>query len=90
MRTLLAEPCPPQFPAAEIAAGPEASREPAGQAARILPDAAGLSSSDDLEVGVDGVVTATPGTLHAEQAVTAPERGLAVFDRKPPGHPVIT
>jgi predicted dehydrogenase len=43
-----------------------------------LPDFAAL-----LELELDGIVLATPSALHAEQAVAALERGLAVFCQKP-------
>jgi len=47
-----------------------------------LPDA--LDSLDDLlEEDLDGIVIATPSALHAEQAIAALERGLAVFCQKP-------
>jgi len=49
-----------------------------------FPDA--LRSLDDLlERDLDGVVIATPSALHAEQAVTALQRGIAVFCQKPLG-----
>ncbi len=49
-----------------------------------LPDA--LDSLDDLlELDLDGIVIATPSALHAEQAIAALERGLAVFCQKPLG-----
>src|SRR5207253_8126891 len=38
-----------------------------------------------LEGELDGVVIATPSALHAEQAIAALERGLAVFCQKPLG-----
>lgn len=38
-----------------------------------------------LDAGVDGVVVATPSALHAEQALAALERGVAVFCQKPLG-----
>jgi predicted dehydrogenase len=38
-----------------------------------------------LEHELDGIVIATPSALHAEQAVRALERGLAVFCQKPLG-----
>ena len=38
-----------------------------------------------LELPLDGVVIATPTALHAKQATTALERGLAVFCQKPLG-----
>ena len=47
-----------------------------------LPDA--LDSLDELlEEDLDGIVIATPSALHAEQAIAALERGLAVFCQKP-------
>jgi predicted dehydrogenase len=43
-----------------------------------------LESLDELlEQNLDGVVIATPSALHAEQAIAALERGLAVFCQKP-------
>jgi predicted dehydrogenase len=36
-----------------------------------------------LEAELDGVVIATPSALHAEQAIAALERGVAVFCQKP-------
>jgi predicted dehydrogenase len=49
-----------------------------------LPEA--LDTLDDLlELGLDGIVIATPSALHAEQAVEALEHGLAVFCQKPLG-----
>jgi predicted dehydrogenase len=43
-----------------------------------------LTSLEELLDGeLDGVVIATPSALHAEQAVAALERGLAVFCQKP-------
>jgi predicted dehydrogenase len=45
-----------------------------------------LDTLDELlEQELDGVVIATPSALHAEQAVAALERGLAVFCQKPLG-----
>jgi predicted dehydrogenase len=47
-------------------------------------DAACTTSFDELlRRGLDGVVIATPSALHAEQAIAALERGLAVFCQKP-------
>lgn len=70
---------------AEIAAIADAQPELAAQIARTFPRAAVLTSLDDLmEVGVEGIVIATPSALHAEQAIAALERGMAVFCQKPP------
>src|SRR4051812_40941045 len=59
-----------QSEVAEIVAVADPARELAVEAARISPAATVLTSLDALlEVGVDGVVIATPSALHAEQAV---------------------
>jgi len=56
------------------------------QAAQLAPKAAVVSNFEELlEVGLNGVVVATPSALHAAQAVAALERGLAVFCQKPLG-----
>jgi predicted dehydrogenase len=62
--------------------------DPACEAAEAAAaDAPGCAATDSLdallELGVDGVVIATPSALHAEQAVHALERGVAVFCQKP-------
>jgi hypothetical protein len=58
----------------------DSARSPAEDAARNHPHALVLDSFNDLmEVGVDGVILATPSALHAEQAVSALERGISVF-----------
>jgi predicted dehydrogenase len=106
MRTLLAQPCPPDSFVEEIIVRPrlgflgvDRNRLQAiarsglaevaaisGGAGRIQPGAAVLDSLNELlEVGVDGVVIATPGAGQAEPAIAALERGVAVFCEKPPG-----
>src|SRR5215469_12501989 len=53
--------------------------------ARTFPQSAVLASLDHFtEVGVEGIVIAAPGALHAEQAVDALERGIRISE-KPPG-----
>lgn len=42
-----------------------------------------------LELDLDGIVIATPSALHAEQAIAAFERGVAVFCQKPLGRDAI-
>ncbi len=64
--------------------------DPAGAAASAAASAAegcaAVPSLDALlERDLDGVVIATPSALHAEQAVRALERGVAVFCQKPLG-----
>lgn len=58
--------------------------EVAAVADPALDDALG-SLDELLERDLDGVVVATPSALHAEQAIAALERGLAVFCQKPLG-----
>lgn len=71
---------------AEITAVADPSRPLCEELLRIQPGAMVLDSLDDLlEVGLDGVVIATPSALHADQAVAALERGTAVFCQKPLG-----
>ncbi len=58
----------------------------AAAAAGAVEGCRSVSSLDELlEQDLDGVVIATPPALHAEQAVRALERGLAVFCQKPLG-----
>jgi predicted dehydrogenase len=50
----------------------------------LVPDAvAGESLEDLLRQDLDGLVIATPSALHAQQALAALERGVAVFCQKP-------
>src|SRR4051812_23563956 len=70
--------------AATVVAVADADGAPAAEAAAA--HGAELLSPDDLLLsyqGLDGLVIATPSALHAEQATTALERGLAVFCQKP-------
>jgi predicted dehydrogenase len=72
--------------AAEAAAIADPSPQMAAEAARLAPRAALVSTLDEmLDIGVDGVVIATPSALHAEQSVRALSRGAAVFCQKPLG-----
>lgn len=72
--------------AAEAAVVADAAPEAARSAAAALPGCAVEGSLDAL-LGhdLDGVVIATPSALHADQAVRALERGVAVFCQKPLG-----
>jgi predicted dehydrogenase len=55
-------------------------------ARQIAPAAIAVASVHELlELPLDGVVIATPSALHAEQAMSALDRGLAVFCQKPLG-----
>lgn len=56
------------------------------EALRLAPGAQRMSSLEALlGLGLDGLVIATPSALHAEQAIQALERGVAVFCQKPLG-----
>jgi predicted dehydrogenase len=58
--------------------------EAAALADPAVPDA--LDTFDELlQEQLDGIVIATPSALHADQAIAALERGLAVFCQKPLG-----
>jgi predicted dehydrogenase len=62
------------------------SAEMTGQAARLAPGASiALDLEGLLDLDLDGLVIATPSALHAEQAIAALERGVAVFCQKPLG-----
>jgi predicted dehydrogenase len=55
-------------------------------ACALLDEPVRAGSLDEvLDAGIDGVVIATPSALHAEQAIAALERGVAVFCQKPLG-----
>jgi predicted dehydrogenase len=71
---------------AEVAAVADPQEEALRAAAAVAPEAECESSFEELlEHDLDGVVIATPSALHADQAVAALERGLAVFCQKPLG-----
>lgn len=69
---------------ADVVAVCDASPECVSQAIASAPGATAFESLEAmLEAGLDGVVIATPSAMHAEQAITALERGVAVFCQKP-------
>jgi predicted dehydrogenase len=71
---------------AEIAAIADPSEAELEAAHAVAPGAAMHRSLDQLLAErLDGIVIATPSALHADQAVAALERGLAVFCQKPLG-----
>jgi predicted dehydrogenase len=72
--------------AIDVIAIADPSPEMAAEAGKLAPDAQLVSTLDGiLDLGVDGVVIATPSALHAEQSIRALERGVAVFCQKPLG-----
>jgi len=69
---------------AEVAALADPQAEALATAAEAAPAAERAATLEELlERDLDGVVIATPSALHAEQAIVALERGLAVFCQKP-------
>lgn len=72
--------------AVEAAAVADPSAECLEAARALAPDAQVVDGLDGLlELGLDGVVIATPSALHAEQSIRALEAGAAVFCQKPLG-----
>ncbi|WFU11659.1 Gfo/Idh/MocA family oxidoreductase (plasmid) [Rhizobium sp. CB3090] len=62
------------------------SPEMAMEAQKLAPDALIVPSLDALlDLSLDGLVIATPSALHAQQAIEAAQRGVAVFCQKPLG-----
>ncbi|OJH42378.1 Gfo/Idh/MocA family protein [Cystobacter ferrugineus] len=71
---------------AEVVGVADPSEAAAQDAQRLAPGSVRVDSLDALlELGLDGVVIATPSAFHAEQSVRALERGVAVFCQKPLG-----
>jgi predicted dehydrogenase len=69
---------------ARIAAVADPQEEALDAAAAVAPEAVRAASLEELlEHELDGIVIATPSALHADQAVAALERGVAVFCQKP-------
>lgn len=71
---------------ADVVALCDPSREMRERAGALAPDAVCADGLDAvLDQAPDGIVVATPSALHAEQAIAALERGVAVFCQKPLG-----
>lgn len=71
---------------ADVAAIADPAPGMADEAARLAPGAARVPSLEAmLELGLDGIVIATPSALHAAQSTAALQRGVAVFCQKPLG-----
>jgi len=72
--------------AVEAAAIADPSDEMAAEALKLAPAAKRVEGLEGLLAeGLDGIVIATPSTLHAEQSIRALEAGAAVFCQKPLG-----
>lgn len=62
------------------------SEECRAEAKKLAPEAAILGSLEEMPFDtLHGVVVATPSAFHAEQSISALERGAAVFCQKPLG-----
>ncbi|HXR61360.1 MAG TPA: Gfo/Idh/MocA family oxidoreductase [Solirubrobacterales bacterium] len=69
---------------ARVTAVADPRPEAVAAAVEVAPSAARAESLEELlEHELDGLVIATPSALHADQAVAALERGMAVFCQKP-------
>ena len=70
--------------ACTVAAIADPSPEVRERVRPLVPDAAVAGTLDELlQHDLDGIVIATPSALHAQQALQALERGVAVFCQKP-------
>jgi predicted dehydrogenase len=71
---------------AEVVALADPAPEARQAAAALAPEAEAMESLEALlDTDLDALVIATPSALHAQQAIAAMERGLAVFCQKPLG-----
>ena len=71
---------------AEIVAICDPVEEMLATAAKHAPHALRFQNPDEFcNLGLDGIVVATPSAQHASQSITALNRGLAVFCQKPLG-----
>src|SRR5215217_6049041 len=71
---------------AEIAAIHDVQASAVDEAQRLSREAVQFASFEELlNQELDGIVIATPNSLHAEQSIAALERGIAVFCQKPLG-----
>jgi len=71
---------------ADVVAISDPSEEMTSAARALAPEADVRGGIDELlEIGLDGLVVATPSALHAEQSCRALEAGIPVFCQKPLG-----
>jgi predicted dehydrogenase len=68
---------------ADVVAVADLAPENAAAAVSLVPAKVVGSLEELLAQELDGIVIATPSALHAEQAIAALERGVAVFCQKP-------
>lgn len=72
-----------QSQVAEVVAVADIVPENTAAAVKLAPGTVMHSLEDLLTADLDGLVISTPSALHAEQAITALNRGVAVFCQKP-------
>ena len=71
---------------ADVHAISDTSPEMIEAASKLAPGALRVDGLDALlDTGLDALVIATPSAMHAQQAIQALERGIAVFCQKPLG-----
>ena len=71
---------------AQVSGVQDVSHAAASEAWKLAPKAVLFTSFEELlQQELDGVVIATPNRFHAEQAIAALQRGMAVFCQKPLG-----
>ncbi len=71
---------------AEIAAIHDVQASALDEAQKLSRETVEFASFEELlDQELDGIVIATPNSLHAEQSIAALERGIAVFCQKPLG-----
>jgi predicted dehydrogenase len=68
----------------------DVSSDCAREAAKLAPEARQFASLEAmLDLGLDGVVIATPSALHSDQAIQALSAGCAIFCQKPLGRTAV-
>lgn len=76
--------CVLEAQAGQVVAVADPSEQVRQRAQEVVPQATALATLDELlQQDLDGLVIATPSALHAQQALAALDRGIAVFCQKP-------
>lgn len=74
----------------DVCAFADAHADARAEARKIVPHAAACEGlSELLDLSLDGLVIATPSAQHAREALTALDRGCAVFCQKPLGRSAV-
>jgi predicted dehydrogenase len=70
--------------AGRVVAVADPADEVRARVGQLVPEATAVRTLDELlQHDLDGIVIATPSALHAQQALAALQRGIAVFCQKP-------